>query len=100
MDTTFYIFKISTSISHQILKIKASLDDIENKHPERTDLIGSMTESLNDLVEIRQAWDIVTRELSIQSKRLNTLEIEHLKLLADLKEVRNVKDRMFNDLNL
>lgn len=100
MEANFYIFKISTSIAHQIIKIRASLDDIKKRHPERSDLIASMTESLNDLVEIRQAWDIVTGELSIQSKRLNTIEIEHLKLLADFKELKTVKDRMFNDLNL
>lgn len=45
------------------LKIKLSLEEIKEKHGQRTDLINSMEQSLKDLQEVKIAYDSMEKEL-------------------------------------
>lgn len=50
LDTTYY-------------KIKLSLEEIKQKHGQRTDLIDSMERSLADLQQVKISYDAMEKEL-------------------------------------
>lgn len=63
------------------LKIKLSLEEIKQKHGQRTDLINSMEQSLKDLQEVKISYDSMEKELRSALQQNFRLE----KLLMDEK---------------
>ena len=63
------------------LKIKLSLEEIKQKHVQRTDLINSMEQSLKDLQDVKIAYDSMEKELRAALQQNFRLE----KLLMDEK---------------
>lgn len=52
----YTLLKSQVLLSYTYAKIQASLDEIKTNHPNRTDLIKSMTESLNHIQTVKNAW--------------------------------------------
>lgn len=77
------------------LKIKISLEDIKEKHGQRTDLINSMERSLVDLQQVKISYDAIEKELRAalqQNFRLEKLLMEEKFKNKDLQTQLNFKD--------
>ena len=77
------------------LKIKLSLEDIKEKHGQRTDLINSMERSLADLQQVKISYDAIEKELRAalqQNFRLEKLLMEEKFKNKDLQTQLNFKD--------
>jgi hypothetical protein len=77
------------------LKIKISLEDIKEKHGQRTDLINSMERSLADLQQVKISYDAIEKELRValqQNFRLEKLLMEEKFKNKDLQTQLNFKD--------
>lgn len=72
METNILLAKIDLRTT--ILKLELSLQDIKNNNPKRTDLIDSMEQSLNDLINISKTFVAMEKELQLQHHRIMTLE--------------------------
>ncbi len=53
----FKIINAGIALETTKIKVKASLDEIDVKHPGRTDLINSMRDTLNDLWEVQAVFN-------------------------------------------
>jgi uncharacterized membrane protein len=77
------------------LKIKLSLEEIKQKHGQRTDLINSMDQSLKDLQQVKISYDSMEKELrsSLQQNfRLEKLLMDEKFKNKDLQSQLNFKD--------
>jgi hypothetical protein len=72
METNILLARIDLRTT--ILKLETSLQDIKDNNPNRTDLIDSMEQSLNDLINISKTFVAMEKELQIQHHRIMTLE--------------------------
>ena len=92
----FKIIEAGVALETTKLKVKASLDEIDIKHPERTDLINSMRDTLNDLWQIqavfnwlrekRETNDLDKYKIESQNK---DLKAEVAKLKKELQDIKN-----------
>ena len=98
-DTLFFILNKST-LQYNYLKVKESLKSIQDNHPNRTDLIKSMSETEQDLLNSINCWKAVQEEHTILSKRLIALEQQNIVLLNEIKEIKNINRNIINDLEL
>ena len=76
------------NLNHTCIKIQVSIDDIKTKHPNRTDLINSMEQSLH---EIKKAMVVYgTLEKEFRTARQINFDLQHINL--ELKqEVKDLK---------
>lgn len=77
------------------LKIKLSLEEIKEKHGQRTDLINSMEQSLKELQEVKIAYDSMEKELRSalqQNFRLEKLLMDEKFKVKDLEMELKMKD--------
>jgi len=72
METNILLAQIDLRTT--ILKLETSLQDIKDNNPNRTDLIDSMEQSLNDLMNVSKTFIAMEKELQIQHHRIMTLE--------------------------
>ena len=86
------------NLNHTCLKLKVSIEDIKNKHPNRTDLITSMQQSL---IEITQAILVYqTLEKEFRATRQMNFNLERLNL-EQKQEIQNLKRQIeFNNIDL
>ena len=76
------------NLNHTCLKLQVSIEDIKTKHPNRTDLLSSMEQSLH---EIKKAMVVYERlEKEFRAARQINFDLQHLNL--ELKqEVKDLK---------
>lgn len=92
----FKIIDAGIALETTKLKVKASLEDIEKKHPGREDIIKSMTETLNDLWKVqavfnwlrekRETYEIDMHKIKQENENLNW---ENKKLRKELQDIKN-----------
>ena len=83
------LLKTSVQIGLLQAKISLSLDEIKQNHPNRKDLIDSMSASLKDVKEIHRVFVDLENEYRIANKSLFRLELLNLDLknqVIDLKK--------------
>jgi hypothetical protein len=86
------------NLNHNCLKIQVSIDDIKTKHPNRTDLISSMEQSLH---EIKKAMVVYERlEKEFRTARQINFDLERLNL-EQKQEIQNFKRQIeLNNMEL
>lgn len=86
------------NLNHTCLKLQVSIEDIKNKHPNRTDLITSMQQSL---IEITQAILVYqTLEKEFRASRQMNFNLERLNL-EQKQELQNFKRQIeLNNMEL
>lgn len=86
------------NLNHTCLKLQVSIEDIKNKHPNRTDLITSMQQSL---IEITQAILVYqTLEKEFRASRQMNFNLERLNL-EQKQEIQNFKRQIeLNNMEL
>jgi len=100
MTNSLYLFTIKTMIDHNYLKVKLSLEEIEQNHPERTDLITSMKETESDLLEIKSGWSILSTEIKDFSRRSMVLETEANGLRSENRDLKEKYQRILAEVEL
>ena len=86
------------NLNHTCLKIQVSIEDIKTKHPNRTDLITSMEQSLH---EIKKAMVVYERlEKEFRAARQMNFNLERLNL-EQKQEIQNFKRQIeLNNMEL
>lgn len=97
MDRELYIIKNMATLNLTYWKVKTSREDIENKHPTRTDLINSMKATEKDLLEISECMKYFDREIEIVKKQNFNLTKLYHELLVDVTELRRIKNEQINN---
>jgi hypothetical protein len=86
------------NLNHTCLKLQISIEDIKTKHPNRTDLINSMEQSLH---EIKKAMVVYERlEKEFRASRQINFDLERLNL-EQKQEIQNFKRQIeLNNMEL
>jgi mannose/fructose/N-acetylgalactosamine-specific phosphotransferase system component IIB len=86
------------NLNHTCLKLQVSIEDIKTKHPNRTDLISSMEQSL---YEIKKAMIVYqTLEKEFRATRQINFDIQRINL-EQLQEIQNFKRQVeLNNMEL
>jgi predicted RNase H-like nuclease (RuvC/YqgF family) len=86
------------NLNHTCLKLQVSIEDIKTKHPNRTDLISSMEQSLHEIKKAMVVYDFLekefrtTRQMNFNLVRLN---------LEQKQEIQNLERKIeFNNMDL
>jgi hypothetical protein len=86
------------NLNHTCLKLQVSIEDIKTKHPNRTDLISSMEQSLQ---EIKKAMVVYgTLEKEFRATRQINFDLQHINL-EQMQEIQNFKRQIeLNNMEL
>ena len=86
------------NLNHTCLKLQVSIEDIKTKHPNRSDLISSMEQSLH---EIKKAMVVYgTLEKEFRTARQMNFNLERLNL-EQKQEIQNFKRQIeLNNMEL
>jgi len=86
------------NLNHICLKMQVSIEDIKTKHPNRTDLIGSMEQSLHEIKKAMVVYQTLEKEFRV-ARQLN-FNLQHINL-EQIQEMQNLKRQIeFNNLEL
>ena len=94
----FDLLSSRINLNHTCLKLQVSIEDIKTKHPNRTDLISSMEQSLH---EIKKAMVVYgTLEKEFRAARQMNFNLERLNL-EQKQEIQNFKRQIeLNNMEL
>ena len=86
------------NLNHICLKLQVSIEDIKTKHPNRTDLINSMEESLKDIKKAMVVYQTLEKEF--RSCRQSNFDLQHinLELKQEVKDLKKIIE--FNNAEL
>ena len=79
---TLDILKAKVNLQTTIIKFTNSIEELQNKHPEREDLIDSMLESLEDVAQFQSVFMEFEDEYLLECKANLRLQM----VIADLKQ--------------
>jgi len=86
------------NLNHTCLKLQVSIEDIKTKHPNRTDLISSMEQSLHEIKKAMVVYDTLEKEF--RTARQMNFNLERLNL-EQKQEIQNLKRQIeFNNIDL
>ena len=86
------------NLNHTCLKLQVSIEDIKTKHPNRTDLINSMEQSLHEIKKAMVVYDRLEKEFRI-ARQMN-FNLERLNL-EQKQEIQNFKRQIeLNNMEL
>ena len=76
------------NLNHTCLKLQISIEDIKTKHPNRTDLLSSMEQSLHEIKKAMVVYDTLEKEF--RAARQMNFNLERLNL-EQKQEIQNFK---------
>ena len=82
------------NLNHTCLKLQVSIDEIKTKHPNRTDLITSMEQSLHEIKKAMVVYQTLEKEF--RATRQINFDLQHINL-EQVQEIQNLKRQ--NELN-
>ena len=86
------------NLNHTCLKLQVSIDEIKTKHPNRTDLISSMEQSLHEIKKAMVVYQTLEKEF--RATRQINFDLQHINL-EQVQEIQNLKrQNEFNNLEL
>jgi len=86
------------NLNHTCLKLQVSIEDIKTKHPNRTDLITSMEQSLYEIKKAMVVYDTLEKEFRVA--RQTNFNLERLNL-EQKQEIQNLKRQIeLNNIDL
>jgi protein subunit release factor B len=86
------------NLNHNCLKLQVSIEDIKMKHPNRTDLITSMEQSLHEIKKAMVVYQTLEKEF--RATRQINFDLQHinLELKQDVKDLKKIIE--FNNAEL
>ena len=100
MDRELYMLTMRVQMNTLYLKIKLSREEIEQKHPHRSDLIASMREGERMAVEAYEFIRLASDEMGQMQKVINAQNFSNLKLEAENIELRKLNASLLAKVNL
>jgi predicted RNase H-like nuclease (RuvC/YqgF family) len=86
------------NLNHTCLKLQVSIKDIKTKHPNRTDLISSMEQSLHEIKKAMLVYQTLEKEF--RTARQMNFNLERLNL-EQKQEIQNLKRQIeLNNIDL
>ena len=86
------------NLNHTCLKLQVSIEDIKTKHPNRTDLINSMEQSLHEIKKAMLVYETLEKEF--RAARQMNFNLERLNL-EQKQEIQNFKRQIeLNNMEL
>lgn len=79
-------------------RLKNSIEEIETKHPERSDILEPMRESLSEVADSIQYFDHCERQNSVNGSRIYQLELENMKLKQENKSLKKHVENLMDQL--
>jgi hypothetical protein len=76
------------NLNHTCLKLQVSIEDIKTKHPNRTDLITSMEQSLHEIKKAMVVYQTLEKEF--RATRQINFDLQHINL-EQKQEIQNFK---------
>ena len=96
MELELLISRIN--LNYTCLKLQVSIEDIKTKHPNRTDLISSMEQSLHEIKKAMLVYDTLEKEF--RTARQMNFNLERLNL-EQKQEIQNLKRQIeLNNIDL
>ena len=86
------------NLNHICLKLKISIEDIKTKHPNRTDLITSMEQSLHEIKKAMVVYEQLEKEFRVTRQINFDLQHINLELKQDVKDLKKIIE--FNNVEL
>lgn len=96
----FKIIEAGVALETTKLKVKASLEDIEKKHPGREDIIKSMRETLNDLWTIQAVFNWLREKRETHYMEFYQTKSENSDLKSEVKKLKKELQDIKNNLTL
>ena len=94
----FDLLSSRINLNHTCLKLQVSIEDIKTKHPNRTDLINSMEQSLHEIKKAMLVYDTLEKEF--RAARQMNFNLERLNL-EQKQEIQNFKRQIeLNNMEL
>ena len=86
------------NLNHTCLKLQVSIDEIKTKHPNRTDLITSMEQSLHEIKKAMVVYQTLEKEF--RATRQINFDLQHINL-EHIQEIQNFKRQIeLNNMEL
>jgi len=86
------------NLNHTCLKLQVSIEDIKTKHPNRTDLISSMEQSLHEIKKAMVVYQTLEKEF--RATRQINVDLQHINL-EQKQEIQNLKRQIeLNNIDL
>ena len=86
------------NLNHTCLKLQISIEDIKTKHPNRTDLLSSMEQSLHEIKKAMLVYETLEKEF--RTARQMNFNLERLNL-EQKQEIQNFKKQIeLNNMEL
>lgn len=81
------LFRAGVLINHTFTKVTLSLDEIKEKHPERKDLINSMSKTKEELQEVHIIFRTLEKEYRSAMQNVFRMELINMDLKTKIKEL-------------
>lgn len=86
------------NLNHTCIKLEISLYEIKTKHPNRTDLISSMEQSLHEIKKAMLVYQTLEKEF--RATRQINFDLQHINL-EQKQEIQNLKRQIeLNNIDL
>ena len=85
------------NLNHTCIKLQVSIEDIKTKHPNRTDLLSSMEQSLHEIKKAMVVYGTLekefraARQMNFNLERLNLEQKQEVKHLKKIIEFNNAE---------
>lgn len=76
------------NLNHTCLKLQVSIEDIKTKHPNRTDLLSSMEQSLHEIKKAMVVYGTLEKEFRASRQMNFNLERLNLELKQEVKDFK------------
>ena len=94
----FELLSSRINLNHTCLKLQVSIEDIKTKHPNRTDLISSMEQSLHEIKKAMVVYQTLEKEF--RATRQINFDLQHINL-EQVQEIQNFKRQIeLNNMEL
>jgi len=78
------------NLNHTCLKIQVSIEDIKTKHPNRTDLLNSMEQSLHEIKKAMVVYERLEKEFKVARQINFDLQHINLELKQEVKDLKKI----------
>ena len=100
MDSELYLLKIQHQTDFLWHKIRASREEIEQKHPTRSDLITSMRDAERMCLEACEFIRLARDEWGTLERTLNASHLANIKLEVEVRELRQKNASLMSKITL
>jgi len=83
------LISASVKLNNVFLKLKLSLEEIQQKHGQRTDLINSMERTIIDLMEVKATYSTLEKEFRCAVSSQYRLEHQNMDLKFRIKDLES-----------